>query len=373
MRRCRFSADCRVADMSIAIKLPKLSEVGWMRAIACFAIIGLTVALAWLNVTGAWIVSQSPQYTAVVFFVEVLAATCLVLILASPTWPRKLVGSIVFAALIYVCVENGKMAVEESFKGIFTESAVALRAKAGIATTDAADLKVEAPADRKAVSDEIAELKVEQALMASDTRIEEAQTRLTALGLYTGRIDGKREELTESAMRKRGEAIRIRLDMLTAKAEAGTTPASNKSIEAVELNAKAAEIEWRTVWMNLLLFAVEGARSAGLWAFVVWSSVRKQMTIDPEVFADLQAQADELARRKANLETGAEKAVKTKTKKKKVAAARLAIEDPRQEIAAKDEIEIEDESDGEVDGDVDGLESEPDGQEDNQRLRGTGT
>lgn len=323
--------------------LPKMSEIGWTQAFACGAIIIITLFLGLLNITGAWVASGNVFYTGVVAGVELLAAVCLVLILDAPTRARKIVGSIVFAALIYVCVENGKMAIQESFSGIFVESPEALRAKAALAQDDAKALQSEAPASREAVANEIAELKVELELMTSQTRISDAQTRLTALGLYTGRIDGKRENLTEDAMRKRGEQIRNRLEVLTARSESKATPSSDKGIEAIELNAKAREIDERTTWMNLLLIAVEGARSAGFWAFVVWTTGKRRVVVDPNVFKDLQAQADELARRKANLSEGAEKAGKTKGKKKAkeeaIVANVKAIEDLRAEIVKREEVQ----------------------------------
>jgi hypothetical protein len=69
-----------------------------------------------------------------------------------------------------------------------------------------------------------------------------------------------------------------------------------------------------------------------------------------------------LSKRKAAQEAGA-KGGKTTARRNRVNGKLKAIEDLRQEKAAKEEIEIEDESDGELDGDVDGLEDERDGQE----------
>lgn len=319
--------------------LPNVSEIGWTRAFACVAIIIITLFLAALNVTGAWAASGNIFYTGVVLGVELLAAVCLVLILDAPTKARKIVGALVFAALIYVCVENGKMAIEKSFSGIFVDSPVALREKARLAQEEADGLKASAPADRTAVQNEIAELKVELDLMTSETRIADAQKRLTALGLYTGRIDGLRQNLTEDAMRKRGEQIRKRLEILTARAESNATPAGDRGVAAIEFKAQADEIEQRTVWMNLLLFAVEGARSAGFWAFVIWTTGRRRVVVDPDVFKDLQAQADELARRKANLGEGAEKAVKTKTRKKNREQSLKMIADQRAESVKREEIQ----------------------------------
>ncbi|MGH3055951.1 MAG: hypothetical protein ACRDL7_13335, partial [Gaiellaceae bacterium] len=254
------------------MSIPKLTEVGWTRGIAAFAVFVVTFFMVLLNTTGAWLASHNWYYTGVIAGVEILEVVVLVLILAAPTRARKIVGAIVFCAIIYVCVENGKISVQESFKDIFkdengqTLSPEALRLKATLAQDDANVLKVDAPKDRNAVADEIAALKVEQQLMTSDTPpgIRAAQLSLKSQGAYTGPIDGLRERLTEDAMLLRGEQIRKRLDVLTAKAESGVTPATDKGTEAINLNAKANEIDEREVWLNILLFAIAGINAAGV-------------------------------------------------------------------------------------------------------------
>lgn len=316
--------------------MPK-SEIGWMRAIACVAIIVMTIALALLNVTGAWIASKNVFYTGVILGVEFLAATCLVLVIAAPTMARKIVGAVIMTGLIWVCVENGKMAVKESFAAVFPESAEALLKKAELARADASDMKAEAPTNRDAVAEEIAALKVEQELMASPVRVKEAQQSLQSRGLYTGNLDGIYGGLTKEAMLSRGDVIRRRLEVLQQKAESGATPASDQTLKAIEYEAQAKEVRDRTVWMHLLLYVIEGARTAGLWAFVIWSGARRVM-VDPSVFQDLQRDADELAQRKANLGEGQEKAKKTKSKKKRVEETRLAIADMREKLAEREEV-----------------------------------
>lgn len=62
----------------------------------------------------------------------------------------------------------------------------------------------------------------------------------------------------------------------------------------------------------------------------------RAVKVNPDVFADLLAQADELAKRKANLSGGAEKGIKTKTRTKRV---RLAIEDMRAERVKREELQ----------------------------------
>lgn len=62
---------------------------------------------------------------------------------------------------------------------------------------------------------EIADLSAERDLMTSD-RIAEAQTRLAALGLYRGKVDGARGPVTLTAMADRGAEVRKRLETLDA-------------------------------------------------------------------------------------------------------------------------------------------------------------
>ena len=321
--------------------IPKMSEIGKTQGAALVFIGIITLCLAGLNVTGAWVASENGWYTGVIFGVELLAAVCLVLILDAPTLARKIVGSLVFAALIYVCVENGKMAIKHSFDGIFTESPEALRAKAELANTDASDLKVDEPADRQAVKTEIAELQVFQKKMSamSPEGIMAAQSEMIPRCGYTGRVDGIRNVLTEGAMRRCGEQITNRILVLQAMDTAPTTRSSTKSVEAVDFTAKAKEIDDRTIWMNILLFAVEGARSAGLWAFVIWGTGRRRVQVAPDIFADLQAQADELAKRKANINEGVEKRNKTNTRTANKKVSMKILEDQRAEAVKKEAAE----------------------------------
>lgn len=67
----------------------------------------------------------------------------------------------------------------------------------------------------------------------------------------------------------------------------------------------------------------------------------RKVSIDPGVFANLQEQADELARRKAALDEGVDKALKTKGRKRRRAEAIRMIEDQRQQSVRKDEVELE--------------------------------
>lgn len=335
----------------------KISEIDWTRRYALAAIAIITVFMILLNTTGAWIASHNAYYTGVIAGVEMLEIVCLVLVLTAPTLARRIVGGLIMSAVIYVCVENGKMSVQESFKDVFkdekgqTLSAKSLRDKATHASTAATTLAVAAPQDAKDIKTEIAELKVFQKQMAamSPEGIKAAQSEMIPRCGYTGRVDGIRSVLTEAAMRQCGEQITNRLAVLATMSEAGGNQSETKSNEAVDLIAKADEIDGRTVWMNILLFAIAGVQAAGVWAFVVWDEKKPSIKVDPKVFADLQEQADELARRKANIDSGVEKRETAKEKRKReadekaaaIVANKLAIEDFRSEQAKREAVQKE--------------------------------
>lgn len=326
--------------------LPQWSETGWTRLIAGFAIVLLTLSLAALNVSGAWIASNNVFYTIVICGVEILAATTLVLVLAAPTWPRKIVGGVCMGVIICIAVANGQISVSNSFAGKFKDekgalqSADALRKQADIADTDASALKTSDPVQRNTDAEELAKLKTEQDLLSSPNRTKEAQTHLMALGYNTGKtVDGIDDKLTAEARKNRGDIVAKRIGVLTEKLAKSETPSSERAIEAVNLRSRADDIDGGYRWLYMLLIGVELARTAGYWAFVAWSDQKPQVKVDPNVFRTLQEQADELARRKANLEAGAEKGVKKRTRNKKADAERLRIADMSAQLKAREEAE----------------------------------
>ncbi|HBX93866.1 MAG TPA: hypothetical protein DEG79_13575, partial [Hyphomonas sp.] len=50
------------------------------------------------------------------------------------------------------------------------------------------------------------------------------------------------------------------------------SPADAKRLEAIKLRTQADQVEYRTVWMHVILVAFEGARSFGVWAFLMTST-----------------------------------------------------------------------------------------------------
>lgn len=258
----------------------------------------MTIALSFVNGTGAWVSTKSFAFTGLAIGAEVALVFMFSLVVLSETRLRQIVGGLIFCGLAWFCVENGKAGVRHWMDDVFVGDPVSLRAQADLLDAEAVkldslpeDTRTEATEDRRAVRDEMAELKAELDLMTSETRIEEAQRKLTALGLYTGRIDGIRAELTENAMRQRGEAVRRRMEILQNRldqnagvsvAETALAPAQTRRIEAIELRRQADEVVKREWWAQILLIVAEAARSFGVWAFLM-AGTRKTARVNVEV------------------------------------------------------------------------------------------
>ncbi|MAL99396.1 MAG: hypothetical protein CL583_13210 [Alteromonadaceae bacterium] len=265
----------------------------WLKRIAAAGIVIITIGLCFLNTTGAHHASDGNWfYTVCVAGAEILAAVVFGLVVLARTWVRRIAGVLIFVVLVWACIENGKLAIQQSFSDVFVGTPSELREKARIADETAIALKANATEDRddskedkRALREEKARLVLELDLMTSNVRIEEAQTRLKAMGLYTGPIDGIRAELTEMAMEARGEAINRRIAIIDAlidptvseetvedASDVALSPSDAKRLEAIQLRTQADEVEYRTVWMHVILIAFEGARSFGVWAFLMTST-----------------------------------------------------------------------------------------------------
>lgn len=248
-------------------------------------IVLITFFLAITNGTGAWVETKSWAFTGLAVGAEIALIAAFSLIILGETRWRQAVGALVFVGLAWFCVENGKAAVKHWMADVFVGSPAELQAQADLMTAEAAkldalpeDTKVEAAATRADGREELAALRVELDLMASATRIREAQTRLKALGLYTGPIDGIRADLTEGAMLARGEAVSNRMAILQAKLDEGgaqvgalaaLAPAQTARLEAIRLTTQAKEVRDRGRWAQILLLVAEAARSFGVWAFLM--------------------------------------------------------------------------------------------------------
>lgn len=245
----------------------------------------ITLFLAITNVTGAWVETGSWAFSGLALGAEIALVAAFSLIILGETRWRQGVGALVFCGLAWFCVENGKAAVKHWMDDVFVGSPAELRAQADLMNLEAGkldalpeDTRTEAAETRAADREELAALRVELDLMASATRIREAQTRLKALGLYTGPIDGIRAELTEAAMLARGEAVSNRIAILQSKLDEGgaqigalaaLAPAQTARLEAIKLETQAKEVRDRERWAQILLLVAEAARSFGVWAFLM--------------------------------------------------------------------------------------------------------
>ena len=281
------------------------TEENATQTLAFVSIVVVTIGLAIFNVCGAIAGSQSDNWLEIVIRgafglvitgAEFLAAVALVRVMLAKNMLRKVVGTIIFIGLAWVCIQNGKRAAHLIFPE-FESSAALLQAKAGIAEAEA-DRQQEAqdaaiastPAELERVRTRIAELRLEQQLMGSQSpeKIAEAQAALIAQGKYFWEVDGLRGPETERAMRARGEEIRIdleRLDLREESLSAGVaavtvTPASSDAavLSAAEQKAvyedQARQAKQAAIWIEIMLWVVEGARSFGLWALVTTVTAR---------------------------------------------------------------------------------------------------
>jgi hypothetical protein len=244
---------------------------------------------------------------------ELLAAVALVrVMLAQNAW-RKVAGAVIFIGLAWACIQNGKRAVHLVYPE-FAESATLLTAKAEIAKKDADDFEAArtaavsaTPAELAQVRTEIAALKAEQTLMASQSpeNIKKAQALLIAQGKYYGEVDGLRERLTEAAMRSRGEELSNELGLLKIREDGlingvVAAPVADDGPEIVPASVLQADLEDRarksaaaTIWLEVMLWVFEGARSFGLWALVATITAPKNRRKDDAPEAPEEVEEDE--------------------------------------------------------------------------------
>jgi hypothetical protein len=292
------------------------SEESATQAMAFIAIGIVTLGLMVMNVSGALAASigTSPlemtirvALAAILAGAELLAAVALVRVMLAPNRLRKVIGSLIFVGLAWACIQNGKRAVHLIYPE-FAESSALLEAKASIAGEEAAlvatarDKAIEAtPEELARVRTEIAAIKAEQQLMASQSpeKIKEAQALLISQGKYFGRVDGLRETLTEAAMRSRGEELAQQLTNLNLREEAlaagavtaaaGVAAGPNAAVLQADLADRARKAKAATIWLEVMLWVFEAARSFGLWALVTTITARNRRATDT-----VEAVSDEL-------------------------------------------------------------------------------
>jgi len=247
----------------------------------------LTIALAFTNMTGAWVETKSFWFTGLALGAEIMLVAAFSLIVLAETRVRQVVGAVVFCGLAYFCVENGKAAVKHWMSDVFVDSPEALSSRAELADAEAAkldslpaDTKGEANEQRRLDREELAALRVEQRQMQAQDKqgIETAQIALKTTGAYRGPIDGIRADLTEAAMEQRGSEITARVKVLQAKLEEdgaqgaavlALAPAQAAREQAIVYRTQAKEVGEREWWAQILLLVAEAARSFGVWAFLM--------------------------------------------------------------------------------------------------------
>jgi hypothetical protein len=301
---------------------------------------------------GQWIIRIS--LAIIVCGAELLAAVILVRVMLAPNWWRRLAGALILIGVAWACIQNGKRAVHLIYPE-FAESSALLEAKAGIAGTEAgliAEARGKAidatPEELARVRTDIASLKAEQQLMSSQSpeKIKEAQSLLIAQGKYFGRVDGLRQTLTEAAMRSRGEEIARELTNLGLREEAlavGAVTAAagvaamaeNPAVLQADLADRARKAREATIWVEVMLWVFELARTFGLWALVTTITAKKNLGAVVEGVSDdvpsghtrveMPTEQWEAYQRAfevhGNIKTGAKKGAKTRRQGNKIEAA----------------------------------------------------
>lgn len=293
------------------INIDAADEDGATRRIALYSIIAITLGLAVFNVGGAIAGSKGDgglliiraALAVIIAGAECLAAVALVRVMLAPNRLRRIVGAIIAIGIAWACIQNGKKSAHEIYPEVFAEDASLLEAKADLdgkraeVAEAAASTAAAATGEELAlVRSQIAALEVERKKMAamSPDGIKEAQAILISAGKYFGRVDGIRENLTEAAMLARGEEIGGELAILKAR-EAGLVDGTGNASQSVsdaaalsqiENTAKAKAAAEAAIWIEVMLWVLEGARSFGLWVFVSGTtaeSVSRRRTLQEEI------------------------------------------------------------------------------------------
>jgi hypothetical protein len=338
------------------------SEETATQAAAFIAVCIITVGLCVMNVMGVLAGSQGTSIgqwvirialAVIVCGAELLGAVILVRVMLAPNRLRKVIGALIFLGVAWACIQNGKRAVHLIYPE-FAESSALLEAKAGIAGTEAgliAEARGKAidatPEELARVREGIAALKAEQQLMSSQSpeKIKEAQSLLIAQGKYFGRVDGLRQTLTEAAMRSRGEEIARELTNLGLREEAlaagavtaaaGVAAGVNPAVLQADLADRARKAREATIWLEVMLWVFEIARSFGLWALVTTITAKKNLGAVVEGVSDdvpsghtrveMPTEQWEAYQRAfevhGNIKTGAKKGAKTRRQGNKIEAA----------------------------------------------------
>lgn len=269
------------------------NEADATRKFALFAVVIITLGLASLSVTGIvatadWSVLSFMPIMGMIIAVlgaELLATVAFIRTLTASTKLRKVAGAFIFLGLAAVGVHNAENGAKVVWPDRFAESSGSLAAKAELAGEEAATLGVAqsaaidgTSAELERVRTQIANLEVEQRKMAAQSPegIKEAQALLLAQGKYFGAVDGIRADLTEAAMRRRGEELSAEIQvlkqresgLLAGQASPVQQATTDKRLLQIEQADKAAAAFWAWLWLIIMLCTLEGARSLSLWALI---------------------------------------------------------------------------------------------------------
>lgn len=293
------------------------TEENATQTLAFVSIVIVTLGLAIFNVCGAIAGSQSDNWLEyiirgafglVITGAEFLAAVALVRVMLAKNMLRKVVGTIIFIGLAWVCIQNGKRAAHLIFPE-FATSATLLEEQAKIAGTQE-DERLEAqeraldaaPALLAKVQNDLAEAQRKQRLLQAESpeKIQQMQQMLISEGYYFFQVDGKTGPETEKAMRSMGEDLRndiSRLEDQEARLMTGLTTVQTQPTEEDEngeavialtpaaqqaiLADQARQARQAAIWIEIMLWVVEGARSFGLWALVTTITAKQSEEKDP--------------------------------------------------------------------------------------------
>lgn len=269
------------------------NEADATRKFALFAVVIITFGLASLSVTGIvatadWnLLSALPILGMIIAVLgaELLATVAFIRTLTASTRFRKVAGTLIFVGLAAVGVHNAENGAHVVWPERFAESSASLAAKAELAGEEAGTLGTAQQAaiqgtgaELERVRTQIANLEVEQRKMAAQSPegVAEAQALLLAQGKYFGRVDGIRQDLTEAAMRRRGEEIGAELavlkqregGLLAGQASPVQQATTDKRLLQIEQADKASQAFWAWIWLIFMLCVLEGARSLALWALI---------------------------------------------------------------------------------------------------------
>lgn len=282
-----LAAPGRIINAVLELK----NEATGTRKVIIAAVLMITVALAGLSICGAfattagggWLWIPRVIYALLVLGLETLAAVLFMRAMLAGDKPRMIVCLIALPFLVLANVQNAKDGVHAIKPDLFAETSQTLTAKAELAASEAATLS---EAQQEAISGtgselervrtQIATLEIEQRKMAAQSPegIKEAQALLLAQGKYFGSVDGIRADLTEAAMRRRGEELHEEIGvlkqreqgLLAGQASPVQQATTDKRIEEIEIRAKAQAAADAATRLDIILWISEFARNFMLWA-----------------------------------------------------------------------------------------------------------